>query len=117
MSSGRNLILEARKTLLGLEGLPFIFDKGCRYSNTCLQCPFSKCLQDLKVGQRRLVVKEYQLKRILELRDAGLNSIQIARAMKIKISYTRRILNHRQEIEDLLKDAAKQKPGKNISTT
>jgi hypothetical protein len=68
-------------------------DEGCEYAESCLDCPFIKCLYDEPRGRQRWL-KDLRKKEINRLYKTGRNIKEIAAIFDISARTVKRALNN-----------------------
>ncbi len=67
-------------------------DEGCEYAESCLECPYIKCLYDEPRGRQRWL-KELREKEINRLYETGRNIKEIAAIFDVSARTVKRALN------------------------
>ena len=57
-------------------------DRGCELASSCLDCPFSRCLEEEPWGKEKFL-KVRRAERMLELREEGKSVNEIARIFEV----------------------------------
>jgi DNA-binding NarL/FixJ family response regulator len=76
-------------------------DKGCDLAPSCLDCPFERCLEDDPRARQNLL-RQRRDRTILELRDEGKDSREIARLLGVSPRTVQRAIRTRTRAVTLL---------------
>ena len=66
-------------------------DKGCEFSESCLNCPFPECIEDIKDGKRKFI-KEQRDTEIIKLWKQGKTHKELASIFGLRIDTIRRAI-------------------------
>ena len=72
------------------EEFPYI-DEGCELSPSCLNCPFPRCVKEEPWGKEKFL-KRRRAERMLELKNEGKSTAEIARIFEVSTRTVQRAL-------------------------